>query len=89
MKQPVITSRFKRDYKLAQRRNKDVTKIQQIMRDLAQETPLPAANRDHALTGNYAGLRECHVEPDWLLVYELTEEEIIFMRTGNHADLFD
>ena len=89
MKKPVITTKFKRDYKLAQKRGKDLSKIQHIMRELANENPLPPANRDHGLTGDYTGLRECHIEPDWLLVYELTEEEIYFMRTGSHSDLFD
>lgn len=65
-------------------------KIKTAMKMLAAGEPLPPRNRDHALTGNYANRRECHIEPDWLLIYKTDEshKEIIFERTGTHSDLF-
>ncbi len=84
------TSRFDRDLKRAARRKKDLSKLKGVMQALAAGENLPARNRDHPLIGNYIGRRECHIEPDWLLIYKLNEKagEIIFERTGTHADLF-
>ena len=81
--------RFKKEFRLAVKRGRDISKLQAVMRDLVEEKPLPVRNRDHALTGGYVGHRECHIEPDWLLIYKLEPGEIIFERTGTHADLFD
>ena len=90
MYQPVTTNRFDRDLRLAARRGKDLTKIKAAMTTLAAGKPLLPRNRDHALTGNYSDRRECHIEPDWLLIYKVDEkrQEIIFERTGTHSDLF-
>lgn len=81
---------FKKDYKLMKKRGYDIAKLENIILMLANEQSLPEANRDHELVGNYVGCRECHINPDWLLVYEIQEEEVILylLRTGTHSDLF-
>jgi mRNA interferase YafQ len=84
-----ITGRFEKEFRLAVRRGKDVSKLQAVMRALVQEVPLDPRLRDHALKGEFAGRRECHVEPDWLLMYKLDPGVVIFERTGTHADLFE
>jgi mRNA interferase YafQ len=63
-------------------------KIASVMRNLIEERPLEAKHRDHPLSGNYVGTRECHIEPDWLLIYTVGEDWIRFERTGTHSDLF-
>ena len=84
-----VHNRFKKDLKLMAKRGHDEEKLWQVVELLANETPLPPKNRDHALTGSYTGCRECHIEPDWLLVYEIQNEELvlILIRTGSHSDL--
>ena len=84
-----VHNRFKKDLKAMIKRGSDHEKLWEIVELLANETPLPAKNRDHALTGNYTGCRECHIEPDWLLVYEVQKSELILLliRTGTHSDL--
>ncbi len=84
----VWETQFKKDYKVAVKRNKDLSKLLSIITDLQQGKPLPAKNKNHKLKGNYSGSWECHIEPDWLLIYELTKVELILVRTGTHADLF-
>ncbi len=86
---PNRSGRFKKDYNLMKRRGKDVSKILRVMKTLAEEEPLEPRHRDHNLVGNYVGCRECHGEPDWLLIYSVGEEWIRFERTGTHSDLFD
>ena len=71
------------------RRGKDVSKIQRVMKALADEEPLEPRHRDHNLVGNYVGCRECHVEPDWLPIYSIGDDWIRFERTGTHSDLFE
>jgi mRNA interferase YafQ len=71
-----------------QRRGKDVEKIKTVIVALINNEPLAERYRDHVLVGNYRGRRECHIEPDWLLIYKLVDDEIIFERTGSHSDLF-
>ena len=88
MKTPVFTNQFKKDYKLAQKRGKDLNLLKLIMSELVNENALSATYKDHNLTGNYKNCRECHVMPDWLLIYEIIEDEIRFLRTGTHSDLF-
>ncbi len=89
MRTPGYTIQFERDLRLMQRRGKDTGKLKTILTALINEEPLPERQRDHPLAGNYKGRRECHVEPDWLLIYKLVNNEIIFERTGSHGDLFD
>jgi mRNA interferase YafQ len=84
-----FTTQFKRDLKRAKRRGKDTDKIKAVMSKLIDEVALEEKYRDHTLIGNYIGRRECHIEPDWLLIYKLQDDEIIFERTGTHADLFE
>ncbi len=81
---------FKKDFKLIKKRGYDISKLQNIIDLLASRQPLPQANKDHNLIGNYAGCRECHITPDWLLIYEINEDELILhlLRTGSHSDLF-
>ncbi len=85
---PIRTSQFKRDVKLAQKRGKKMPLLTEVMIKLVNEELLEQKHRDHKLTGNYKDHRECHIEPDWLLIYRLTIDEIIFERTGTHSDLF-
>lgn len=86
----VYTSRMKKDAKLMKRRGKDMTKLVWILSLLASGTPLPEQNRDHQLTGNLRDFRECHIEPDWLLLYQRYDDVLILSAsaTGSHADLF-
>jgi len=88
MKTVQRTTQFKRDVKLMQKRGKQFQVFKQIIEDLVQGRELAAKQRDHVLVGQYHGSRECHVEPDWLLIYELTLTELILIRTVTHSDLF-
>ena len=83
-----FTNRFEKDVKRAQKRNKNLSKLKAIITLLSNEQALAQKYHDHALIGNYAGARECHIEPDWLLIYVLSEQAITFTRTGTHSDLF-
>lgn len=83
------TTQFKRDYKLQQKRHKDLNLLDNLIRVLVKEELLPPKNKDHPLQGDYKGYRECHIEPDWLLVYKVEGDSIYFVRTGTHSDLFN
>lgn len=83
------TSKFKKDYKRWIRRSREVGKLEQIIELLATGRKLDAKHRDHVLLGEFNDCRECHIEPDWLLVYKRTGKELILIRTGTHADLFE
>jgi len=83
------TSQFKRDVRRLQRQGKDVAKLKKVLEDLVEGQGLPADYRDHVLVGQYRGTRECHLEPEWLLIYELADSEIVLIRTGSHSDLFE
>lgn len=85
------TTQFKRDLKRAQKQNKNLDLLNKVLQQLADGIPLPEKNRDHALTGNYAGCRECHIQPDWLLIYEIAEDTLFLYltRTGSHSELFE
>ena len=82
------TSQFKRDVKRMQRQGRELEKLKRVLESLVQGEPLAAKYQDHVLVGQYKGTRECHIEPDWLLIYELGETEIVLIRTGSHSDLF-
>jgi mRNA interferase YafQ len=86
----VWTTQFKKDYKLAMKRSLDISQLDECIRLLAARTELPPKFRDHELTGNWIGHRECHVQPDWLLVYRIEDDDLILVlsRTGSHSDLF-
>ena len=86
----VTTKQFDKDLRKALKRNKDLSKIKLIMQTLVSGQPLHGKNKDHRLIGNYKSRRECHIEPNWLLIYKInkTKKEIIFERTDTHSDLF-
>ena len=90
MRQIVFTSQYKRDLKLALRRNLPEEKLNEVIKLLATDQPLPTANKDHALKGEFRGFRECHILPNWLLMYRKDDLQLqlVLMRTGTHADLF-
>ncbi|MEM6501606.1 MAG: type II toxin-antitoxin system YafQ family toxin [Cyanobacteria bacterium P01_C01_bin.89] len=79
---------FERDLKRMRKQGKRGNKIKTVIGKLVNEEVLEPKYKDHKLIGNYKGRRECHIEPDWLLIYKLDDEEIVFERTGTHADLF-
>ena len=81
---------FKKDYKRIKKRGYDVRLLERVVELLAAGQELPPKYRDHLLTGDYSGCRECHIAPDWLLVYEIAQDELLLylMRTGTHSDLF-
>ena len=87
----VLSNRFKKDLKLAAKRGYDLDLLDAVVTNLAERRPLAEKYRDHELTGNYSGFRECHIQPDWLLVYRVEAGELILFlsRTGTHSDLFD
>lgn len=82
------TSRYRKGYKRCEKRGKPLEKLFVIIGILQAGQPLPAANKDHTLKGNYTGSRECHIEPDWLLIYRIEGDELILEDTGSHSDLF-
>lgn len=91
MLKPRYTTQFKKDYKVVVKRGYKTSLLEDVIRLLCEEQPLPEKNRDHALTGNYVGFRECHIQPDWLLIYKV-EQEILTLtltRTGTHSDLLE
>lgn len=85
-----FTRQYLKDLKLARKRGLDENKLNEIILKLISGEELPAKNRDHALTGNYSGFRECHISPDWLLIYNLDSSVkiVTLVRTGSHSDLF-
>ena len=84
------TAKFQKDLKRVQRRGYNIALLTEIIKKLAAGEPLPEKNRDHNLSGDFIGCRECHIAPDWLLIYELVDDELILYltRTGTHSDLF-
>ncbi|HVN97196.1 MAG TPA: type II toxin-antitoxin system YafQ family toxin [Syntrophorhabdaceae bacterium] len=90
MRRPVYTKQFHKDIKRMQRAgNKDMEKLKRVVTALIEEEPLDKSYRDHPLKGPFKDRRECHLAPDRLLVYKLDKKEIVFERTGSHADLFE
>ena len=88
MRIPVYTRQFERDIKRVRKRGKNLQKFKIIARTLIEGNKLDPLHRDHRLVGDYKGRRECHIEADWLLIYKLDQDQIIFERTGSHTDLF-
>ena len=86
----VFTTQFRRDVKRIKKQGRDIARLYAVLELLQAEEKLPFSYRDHPLAGNYFGLRECHVAPDWLLIYEIREDEMVLAasRTGSHAELF-
>ena len=87
---PILTGSFKKERKLMIKRGKDMSKLRAVMTMLINEQPLPPERENHPLHGEYKGWWECHVEPNWLLIYRVDKEnqEVTFHHTGSHSDLF-
>ncbi len=88
MLKPEYTSKFKKDLKTIEKRKLDIELLKDVIRKLCLEETLPAKNREHLLSGNWSNCRECHIAPDWLLIYQVGNGIIVFERTGTHSDLF-
>lgn len=86
----VRSTKFKRDIKRAQKQKKKMDKLRTVLNLLIEGQDLPVKNKDHFLSGNWSGYRECHIEPDWLLIYRTDEKEKLLelVRLGSHSDLF-
>ena len=82
------TSQFKKDVRRLQKRGYDLDRLKRVIEKLAHNDPLDAQYADHALQGNFKGLRDCHIKPDWLLIYKNAPDELVLVRTGTHSDLF-
>lgn len=82
------SSAFRKDFKREHKTGKDMQKLLDVMRLLEDETPLDQKHHDHPLKGDWLGCRECHVSPDWLLIYKIEEDTLTFVRTGSHSELF-
>lgn len=86
-----VTAQFRKDYKLAKKRGLKMEALAQVVTMLAMGQALPERNRDHSLSGDWIGHRECHIAPDWLLIYRVEENILVLTltRTGTHSDLLD
>ncbi len=82
------TNRFKKDVKKLSKQGKRLAKLGSVIDDLAAQKPLAPGLRDHLLVGDHAGCRECHVEPDWLLIYQVADGNLLLLRSGSHSELF-
>ncbi|EDN69539.1 conserved hypothetical protein [Beggiatoa sp. PS] len=82
------STQFKKDYKRVKKSGKNLAELKQVINKLVHDENLEPKYRDHALIGNYAGCRECHLEPDWLLIYKTSSCELSLVRTGSHSALF-
>ncbi len=88
MKSIFQTNQFKKDFKRIKKRGKDLSKLKDIVSAIANSESLEERHRDHALSGNWSGSRDCHVEPDWILIYRVDDDYLFLERTGSHSDLF-
>jgi mRNA interferase YafQ len=82
------TTQFKKDYKKIKKHNKDLNKLQDVIDKLFNGIELDPKHHDHPLSGEWKSHRDCHIEPDWILIYLRTSDELILERTGSHSDLF-
>ena len=89
MRVPIQRTKFRRDYKRQAKRGKNLAKLETVVELLLLDGVLDLSYRPHKLSGEYAGLWECHIESDWLLIYNATDTEVTLARTGTHADLFE
>ncbi|WP_019223229.1 type II toxin-antitoxin system mRNA interferase toxin, RelE/StbE family [Bartonella rattaustraliani] len=89
MFQVIRSNQFKRDLKMVAKRGKDLGTIKKVMLLLEQRKPLPLRYKDHSLKANWQGFKNIHIEPDWLLIYKITSNQLRFERTGTHSDLFN
>lgn len=84
----IYSTQFKKDYKRIKRQEKDVTLLENVVKKLLKKEQLEPKYKDHKLAGRWKSFRDCHIEPDWILIYQLTEDTLILERTGSHSDLF-
>ena len=82
------TTQFKRDFKKIKKQNKDLSKLRTVIENIAAGQSLEPKYHDHQLSGNWKGHRDCHIEPDWILIYRITVDDLYLERTGSHSDLF-
>ena len=85
----LTTNAFEKDVRRVEKQGKDLDKLEEVVNLLQTQRPLPSRCRPHALRGNWSGHWDCHVKPDWLLLYKVNETELILVRTGTHAELFE
>lgn len=88
MRRVNYTNQFKKDFKLVSKRGYDMSRLCTVMKALENEEVLDPIYKEHRLIGNYKGFLECHIEPDWLLIYKINNQDLFFARTGTHSDLF-
>jgi mRNA interferase YafQ len=88
MRKPQFTNRFKKDLKKQKKRGKHPHKLEFIINTICETGDAPSDCRPHNLSGDWSGYRECHIQPDWLLIYTVDDETVTFYRTGTHSDLF-
>jgi mRNA interferase YafQ len=88
VRSPIEGAQFRRDVKLAQKRGKDMAKLREVIWLLIEGNPLPARHKDHPLAGDWRHFRDCHIEPNWLLIYKIDGNDLHLTRTGTHSDLF-
>ncbi len=84
----IYTTQFKKDYKKIKKQQKNLSKLIIIIEKLLSQNKLEPKYKDHPLSGKFENYRDCHIEPDWILIYRITEDELILERTGSHSDLF-
>ena len=82
------TTQFRKDYKKIKKQNKDLSKLRTVIEKISAGRILEPSYQDHQLSGNWKGHRDCHIEPDWILIYRITTEDLYLERTGSHSDLF-
>ncbi|MGK7932408.1 MAG: type II toxin-antitoxin system YafQ family toxin [Microcystaceae cyanobacterium] len=85
---PIFENRFKKDVKRLKKRGKNMEKLKTVIDTLLKNKSLAPKYKDHSLTGNWNGYRDCHIEPDWILIYKISENNLFLVRTGSHSDLF-
>lgn len=89
MRKLIKTSQFKKDFKRAKKQGRKLSELQRVLSLLIEEAELEPRHRDHSLNGNWIPCRECHIEPDWLLIYNLTHDnDLVLVRLGSHSELF-
>jgi mRNA interferase YafQ len=88
VREVIRSTHFKRDVKLAEKRGKNMAKLRELIVLLVEASPLPPRYQDHVLSGEWKHHRDCHIEPDWLLLYKVDGNDLYLVRTGTHADLF-
>ena len=84
----IYSSQFKKDYKKIKRQNKDISQLEIVATTLLKKEQLPSKYKDHKLSGRWKSFRDCHIEPDWVLIYQITSDALILERTGSHSELF-